>query len=75
MCNPHQEGHNHAKRHVALATNKRGISLDAKLSGGRSVQMCALTVTIMAVFTISLHRKPIMRSRLQTIMRGHLIVG
>ena len=28
MCNPHQEGHNHAKRHAAFATNKRGSSLD-----------------------------------------------
>ena len=28
MCNPRQEGHNHAKRHAAFATNKRGSSLD-----------------------------------------------
>ena len=31
MCNPHQEGHNHAKRHAAFATNQRGISLDEQL--------------------------------------------
>ena len=31
MCNPRQEGHNHAKRHAAFATNQRGISLDEQL--------------------------------------------
>ena len=31
MCNPCQEGHNHAKRHPAFAINQRGISLDEQL--------------------------------------------
>ena len=31
MCNPRQEGHNHAKRHAAFTTNQKGISLDEQL--------------------------------------------
>ena len=54
MCNPFQEGHNHAKRHVAFATNKRGISLHEKLSGDWSVRIHALTLTSSshAVYTL-----------------------
>ncbi len=31
MCNPRQEGPNHAKRHAAFAMNQRGISLHERL--------------------------------------------
>jgi hypothetical protein len=55
MCNPCQEGHNHAKRHAAFATNKRGILLHEKLNGKRSVWMLSLTLTAMAIITCSLH--------------------
>ena len=77
----------HAKRvtikpkDMQLSLRIRGEShLMNSCAGKWSVLIRALTVTIMAVFTISLHLwsdggKPIMRSHLQTIMRGHLKVG
>ena len=77
----------HAKRvtimpkDMQLSLRIRGEShLMNSCAGKWSVLIRALTVTIMAVFTISLHLwsdggKPMMRSRLQTIMRGHLKVG
>ena len=78
MCNPCQEGHNHAKRHATFTMNKRGISLDEIFSGGLSVWMHAL-LTIIAICTLSLHLgaeggKLMIRSCLQTIMCGHMRV-
>ena len=34
MCNPHQEGHDHAKRHATFTMNKRGILLDEIIQWG-----------------------------------------
>ena len=80
MCNPSQEGHDHAKRHATCTTNKRGIlPHEIIVSGGLSVRIRAL-LTIMTIFTSSLHLgaeggKPMMGLPLQTIMCGHLRVG
>ena len=80
MCNPRQEGHNDAKRHAAFATNQRGISLHEQLCREMKCSDACLDPN----HNGNLHNqltplirwgKPIMRSGLQTIMCGHLIVG
>ena len=55
MCNPRQEADDHTKRHATCTTNKRGIlPHEIIVSGGLSVRMHAL-LTIMTIFTSSLH--------------------
>ncbi len=77
----------HAKRvtiipkDMQLSLRIRGEShLMNSCAGKWSVLMRAFTLTVMAIFTISLHLrsdggKPMMRLHLQTIMHGHLRVG
>ena len=76
MCNPCQEGNDHAKRHATFTMNKRGIWLDEIFCGMLSIWMHAL-LTIIAICTLSLDvgaegDKLMIRSCLQTIMCGHM---